>query len=294
MEIYQLKTFVTVAKLAHLTRAAERLHLTQPAVSKQIKALEEELGVTLFERTPTGVVLTKSGRSLLQLAEQTMESAFDLMREAKRLRTDLVGTIRLGTIIDPEILRLGEFLGLVLRYHPKIDIKLTHGVSGSILERILSENLDAGFYLGKLNQPQIRSIELKTLNYVIAVPPQWHDKIEPHDWKALATLPWVGTPVQSSQHRLVKEMFAEHGLEVSSSIEADQEATMIEMVRQGVGLCMMRDNLAQAAAARGELLIWEGVQRPCLLSFIYPERAASDPVMEALLAILHDMWQPLM
>jgi DNA-binding transcriptional LysR family regulator len=94
MEIYQLKTFVTVAKLAHLTRAAERLHLTQPAVSKQIKALEEELGVTLFERTPTGVVLTKSGRSLLQLAEQTMESAFDLMREAKRLRTDLVGTIR--------------------------------------------------------------------------------------------------------------------------------------------------------------------------------------------------------
>ncbi len=109
-----------------------------------------------------------------------------------------------------------------------------------------------------------------------------------------STLPWVGTPVQSSQHRLVKEMFAEHGLEVSSSIEADQEATMIEMVRQGVGLCMMRDNLAQAAAARGELLIWEGVQRPCLLSFIYPERAASDPVMEALLAILHDMWQPLM
>jgi DNA-binding transcriptional LysR family regulator len=55
MEIYQLKAFLAVARVGHLTRAADQLHITQPAVSKQIKALEEELGVLLFDRLPTGM-----------------------------------------------------------------------------------------------------------------------------------------------------------------------------------------------------------------------------------------------
>ena len=62
MEIYQIRTFLTVARLAHLTRAAEQLHLTQPAVSKQLKVLEQELGVVLFESQVGGMVLTREGK----------------------------------------------------------------------------------------------------------------------------------------------------------------------------------------------------------------------------------------
>ena len=69
MEIYQLRTFLAVARLGHLTRAAEQLHLTQPAVSKQVKALEQELGVLLFERQPTGMVLTSEGRALFVVCD---------------------------------------------------------------------------------------------------------------------------------------------------------------------------------------------------------------------------------
>jgi len=61
MELYQLKTFVTVAEEGHLTRAAERLFTSQPAISAHIKSLEEELGVTLFHRTPKGMQLTTEG-----------------------------------------------------------------------------------------------------------------------------------------------------------------------------------------------------------------------------------------
>jgi DNA-binding transcriptional LysR family regulator len=64
MELYQLRTFVTVAEEGHLTRAAERLHLSQPAVSGQIKALEQELEVRLFDRSVSGMELTASGREL--------------------------------------------------------------------------------------------------------------------------------------------------------------------------------------------------------------------------------------
>ncbi|HXU65990.1 MAG TPA: LysR family transcriptional regulator, partial [Casimicrobiaceae bacterium] len=65
MELYQLRSFAAVAELGHLTRAAERLHVSQPAVSAQIKALEDELSVLLFERGATGMALTAAGRALL-------------------------------------------------------------------------------------------------------------------------------------------------------------------------------------------------------------------------------------
>ena len=73
MELYQLRTFAAVAEEGHLTRAAERLHLSQPAVSGHIKALEQELDVRLFERTATGMVLTEPGRQLLGHANKVSE-----------------------------------------------------------------------------------------------------------------------------------------------------------------------------------------------------------------------------
>src|SRR5262249_60738923 len=75
MELYQLRSFAAVAELGHLTRAAEKLHISQPAVSAQIKALEDELGVTLFERVSSGMQLTSAGRNLLPAAEQVLGAA---------------------------------------------------------------------------------------------------------------------------------------------------------------------------------------------------------------------------
>jgi len=78
MEIYQLRTFVTVAQQGHLTQAAEVLHLSQPAVTAQIKAIEEEVGMPLFERTAGGVVLTLAGQELLPQAQDILAAARQL------------------------------------------------------------------------------------------------------------------------------------------------------------------------------------------------------------------------
>ena len=71
MKLYQLRSFVAVAEAGHLTRAAEKLHVSQPAVSAQIKALEDELDLVLFERTSSGMVLTPAGKRLLTDAERS-------------------------------------------------------------------------------------------------------------------------------------------------------------------------------------------------------------------------------
>ena len=86
LELYQLRTFLAVAETRHLTRAAERVHLSQPAVSAQLKALEEELGVQLFERLHGGMELTVTGGQLLQHAERVLGAAEELREAAGRLR----------------------------------------------------------------------------------------------------------------------------------------------------------------------------------------------------------------
>ena len=89
MELYQLRGFAAVAESGHLTRAAERLHLSQPALSAQIKALEDELGVHLFERGPSGMALTAAGKRL----------------PAKQRRRDALGEKRQPDVIDAFALR---------------------------------------------------------------------------------------------------------------------------------------------------------------------------------------------
>src|SRR6476659_1258173 len=109
VELYQLRSFVEVADLGHLTRAADKLHISQPALSAQIKALEDELGVALFERTPTGMVLTAAGQRLLPEAEKVVAAAVSLRSQAKAFQGEAGGRARVGTLSDPAFLRLGDF-----------------------------------------------------------------------------------------------------------------------------------------------------------------------------------------
>jgi DNA-binding transcriptional LysR family regulator len=290
MEIYQLKTFLAVARVRHLTRAAEQLHITQPAVSKQIKALEEELGVLLFDRIPSGMALTKAGELLLPQAERSLYNAMELLNTAKQLQGTVAGVVRLGTIIDPESIKLGSFLGALLQYYPLIQVKLQHGISGWVLERLAAGEIDAGFYLGHASLHGLANLRLKTVTYRVVAPPDWAERMSQAGWDAVGQMPWVGTPAHSSQHRLVREMLREHGYEPRFVVEADQEASMISLVRNSVGLCLMRDELAQAAAERGEVVVWHGVHQPCPLSFIYNDNKKQDPIMGAMLRILTEIW----
>ena len=91
MELTHLRTFIAVAKEENLTRAARRLFMTPPAVSAHIKALEQELQVTLFERTSRGMQLTEKGKILREKAENTLASAQDLVNYATDLNDHLLG-----------------------------------------------------------------------------------------------------------------------------------------------------------------------------------------------------------
>ena len=155
MEFNRLKSFAAVAEAGHLTRAAEKLHISQPALSAQIKALEDELDLPLFERTPVGMTLTPAGRRLLTEAEKVLAAAQALQAEARSLKGEVGGKATLGSLSDPEFIRLGDFMTAAVERYPLLDIEFKHEITGLAFEHVREGTLDGSFYYGDLNGPHV-------------------------------------------------------------------------------------------------------------------------------------------
>jgi DNA-binding transcriptional LysR family regulator len=288
MELSQLRAFVAIAKIGQLTRAAEKLHLSQPALSGQLKALEESLGVTLFERSSSGMTLTPGGRTLLREAERILDAVEQLQLAARQLQGRAAGKLRLGTVLDPATLRIGEFLARAVETHPLIDIELHQHFSGAALEGVRDGTLDASFFFGTLADERIHAVPLRTLVYRVALPPEGADRDA--GWKAIAGRPWILAPPTSSHRQLVMELFGSHGDEPQQIIEADSEAVIFNLIESNVGVSIAREDLAQAAEKAGRIAIWSGVELTTRLWFICQAARASDPVLKAALEVLHEVW----
>jgi len=290
MELYQLRSFAAVAELGHLTRASERLHVSQPAVSAQIKALEDELGVTLFERVSSGMVLTAAGRKLLPAAEKVLEAAQALRMRAKGLQGQIVGRARVGTVSDPEFTRIGEFLAKALEAHPLLDIEIHHEVSGFAFEKVRDGELDASFYYGSLEHPDVAGVPLLDYAYRIVGPAAWGDRLRHASWEELVQMPWILAPKISTLRSLVEELFAKRGSSPTMRVEADNEAVMRSLVVAGGGVAVMREDLALESAAAGDIALWNKVRLETTLQFLHLRQREDDPVIRALLDVLHDIW----
>jgi DNA-binding transcriptional LysR family regulator len=291
MELYQLRSFVAVAEAGHLTRAAEKLHLSQPAVSSQIKALEDELEISLFERTSSGMVLTAAGARLLRDAGNVLAATQALRVNATALRGEVKGAARVGTLSDPGFIRVGEFLNATVERHPLLRVELHHVVSGTALAKVRDGSFDASFYFGELSQPGVGGLGLRSVTYRIAAPAAWHDRVAGADSGKIATLPWVITPSISTHHHLVHALFDKHGIEPAKVVEADQEFVIANLVQSGVGVSLIREELALEMEAAGTVCLWGDVRLDTTLWFIYAQERENDPVIRALLQVLIDTWK---
>lgn len=291
MELYQLRAFAAVADAGQLTRAAERLHISQPALSAQIKALEEELEVRLFERTPNGMQPTRAGRELLEHAEKVLSTAEALRQAARAVRGEAAGRLRIGTLSDPQFIRLGDVLGKAVERFPLLELELHHEITGAALEAVRDGSLDASFYYGDITSPQVAGLALRELVYRIAAPAEWKDRIDGAGWRELAALPWIVTPPISTHHRLMRTIFSAHDVTPAKVIEADNESVISNLVASGLGLSLMREDLARVRERDGEVCIWPQARVRTTLWFIYRAERESDPLIGALRNVVAETWQ---
>jgi DNA-binding transcriptional LysR family regulator len=290
MEIYQLRAFVTVAELGHLTKASEKLHLSQPALSGQIKALEDDLGVSLFTRSPSGMRLTRVGQRLLEEAHALLIDAQRFKNIARGMQGELQGNARVGTVSDPATLRLGEFLTRMVDGYPLLEIDLHQEVSGLALDKIRDGELDASFYFGEQPREPLLSRRLRSMDYRVVAPAGWRGRIEQADWDGIAAMPWIMTPEQSTHRHMLVALFKNKKHQPRRVAEADQEHVITNLVVSGVGLSLVREEVALRERDAGRLVIWDKARVETTLWFAYAAERASDPAIEAMLGVLSSLW----
>ncbi|MFI1801342.1 LysR substrate-binding domain-containing protein [Streptomyces sp. NPDC020379] len=173
MEIRQLRYFLTVAEELHFGRAAERLHIVQSAVSQQVRRLERELEVGLFDRTTRAVGLTEAGRRLLPHAREVL-AAQDRAREAiDELRSERNTTLRLGTSAGLGT-RLEGILAEFTRLAPHAQLELVTAATDDRLKRVRSGELDATLLRGERAVPELELLPLWEDDLMAALPAR-HD-----------------------------------------------------------------------------------------------------------------------
>ncbi|MBE2261647.1 MAG: LysR family transcriptional regulator [Burkholderiaceae bacterium] len=290
MEIYQLRAFVTVAKIGHLTRAAETLHVTQPAVTGQIKALEEELGIALFDRRPGRILLTRAGERMLPEAEKVLEAAGSLLGRARELQGEVSGSLVIGTVGDADLLRLGSLLGGLVSALPLLEIKTRSGDAEVLREAVATSSLQASYYIGPNIPRDVNGLPLQTLQYRVVAPFSFSQRVLHAGWREIADMPWIGGPHGNHRQALLRDLFSRQGLLPNMALESDDPAGPQSLVRAGLGLALLREDVAIPAAERDELVIWPHTRVAALLSFIYPKTAEHDPAIVAALSVLRTVW----
>jgi DNA-binding transcriptional LysR family regulator len=292
MELYQLRTFATVADEANLTRAAKRLHTSQPAVSAQIKALEEELGVHLFFRTPKGMVLTAEGVKLREHAGQVLATVAAMEREAGAMRGVLRGELRIGINAKPELLRLAELFTAMRTQHPEVQLHLRQAMTGEVPEKLESGELDAGFMFGEVASERLFASELRQMEMVVAGPPEQKEELRRVAAKQLGNYSWIITPDNCPFHAVAASFFDRHGITPLQAALVDDESIIRMMVGNGVGLSFLLREDTLGASPEESLAVWDGERLTLPLSIACLARRQHEPLLQTLLAVLSELRQP--
>ncbi len=151
MDLRNLRYFVEIVEQGSMKRAAESLYVAQPALSQQVKKLEDELGVKIFDRSKQPVMPTKAGEAVIAQARMVMQEASRMKEVIRELKGELKGELRLGIIptVAPYLLPL--FLASFIKKYPLLKVKITELTTSQIIEKLKLNMLDAGILATPLN-----------------------------------------------------------------------------------------------------------------------------------------------
>lgn len=252
-ELRHLRYFVTVAETLSFARAAERLHLSQPPLSRQIQALEQELGTPLFVRTKRSVRLSSAGAALLPEARRLLEQAAALRDSARRLAAGEAGRITLGCITTAAHNVLPQLLPEFQRRHPGVKVALQEATSDIQLAALRESRLDAGLVLPPVDDEWLRYLPLFRDPLVAALPASWDARAGgpalprsgPLPLRSLASQAFILFPRQAGAglYDLIVGFCRRAGFSPRIEQEATHMQTIVSLVAAGMGVALVPASL---------------------------------------------------
>lgn len=254
MELSQLRTLIHVAELGSLSKAADRLHIAQPALSRQIRLLEEELGVRLFDRHGRGMVVTDQGQDVLRHALRVMAELEEIRATVADEDAPLRGHVSIGmppTVADI----LSEPLASAFRdTHPEATLRIVSAYSGYLLDWMHRGEIDASVLYDPKSARTLRVQPLlDEVLFLIGPPGAGLSQDVPVDFAALAGQRLLLPSPVHGLRVILDKCAAERGFALSVPVEADSYSTLKGLVRGGHGQTILPLAPIHRDLAMGEL-----------------------------------------
>jgi DNA-binding transcriptional LysR family regulator len=291
-DLNQLRCFVTVAEELHFGRAAARLNMTQPPLSRQIQVLEHIIDAPLLERTSRSVRLTPAGRSFLPEARRILKLAETASQVARRIALGKTGSLKIGYTAAAAYGFLPELLAACRARLPEVDFSLKEMVSGEQLEALASGQIDAGLLRPPVARPEFASRRVLAEPLLAAVPRKHplasRDNLAVRDFDGQPFVMY--SPYESRYfHDLLVALFTQADILPRYVQHVGQIHSILAMVRAGLGV-----SIVPAAAAN--LKIAEVKLRPLKLRapapvelFMVWRRDGENPLVPALIDIAGEL-----
>ena len=254
LEIKQLRIFRTIVEVGSFTRAGEQLGLSQPAISQQVRTLEESLGVPLLVRAGRGARPTPAGDVLFQCARQMLDRLDEVERRFAEETAGRAGVVRIGAPEPPCSYLLPGALAGLLRALPKVDLRIVSGQPATTLARLAGGDLDIALLPMPVESERLRVVEVGGDEMVAVMPPE-------HPWASrgrvyatdFATQPLVLYDRTSAIAEATLAFLLEGGVFPTIAIEIDQLEGVKELVRAGAGVAIVPRWAARRELAAGAL-----------------------------------------
>ncbi|MGC1559280.1 MAG: LysR substrate-binding domain-containing protein [Bradyrhizobium sp.] len=291
-DLNQLRCFVTVAEELHFGRAAARLNMTQPPLSRQIQVLEHIVDAPLLERTSRSVRLTPAGRSFLPEARRILKLAESASQVARRIAMGKTGSLKLGYTAAAAYGYLPELIAACRARLPEVDFSLKEMVSGDQLEALTSGQIDAGLLRPPIGRPELATRRVLAEPLLAAIPRK-------HPLASAATLSIkdldgqhfvMYSPYESRYfHDLLVALFTQADILPRYVQHLGQIHSILAMVRAGLGAAIV-------PAAAASLRIADVKLRPLKLRsptpvelFLVWRRDCENPLLPSLIEIASEL-----
>ena len=295
MEIRQLRAFVAIAETGTFTAGAKRVHVTQAAISMQIRQLENELGARLFVRAPRRVALTEAGEHLLHRARHILREHDAAQDEIAELAGAARGRLRIGSasatvLTDP----LPKILKELRRQHRGVEVSVTSGTSESLVSQILAGELDLAF----VSLPvEARGIQTERLNedQLVAIASSKHRLAKQ---RAVSAYTLAGEKLilgerGDNTRRLIDQFFAQAGVALNVSMELSRQQAIKRMVEEDMGVGIVPLQSVLEDVEKGRLVRWwiEGAQINWELGVARLSGGYESPILQAFLRLVRDHFE---
>jgi LysR family nitrogen assimilation transcriptional regulator len=271
IEIRELRSFVHIARVGSVSRAAAELYIAQPALSRQIAKLEAELGTPLFVRYGRGVRLTSAGAQLLERAEMIINFVAQTSEQVRASSDRLSGHIALGLPPAVGVWVSAPIVEAFRERWPAVALHMREGLSSSLQEWLLDRRVDLAIVY---NQPPLEAFDVLPLcsEAMVIVGPPGDTLIqqrggEPLRIRDLAELPLIVPGFPHANRRVLEQAAVQHGVHLRIVLEVDSVTLTKALVRRGLGYSLLTYTAIQEEVERGELQALP-IERPAIRSTV--------------------------